>query len=107
MALAVFIALGIGLHNLGEGLAVGAAIAAGEAALATFLVIGFTLHNVSEGLGIATPLIDRRPPLATFVGLAAARRPAGGRRRLARRAGGQPALDGASASRSAPARSCR
>ena len=70
VALAGFIALGIGLHNFGEGLAVGAAIAAGEAALATFLVIGFTLHNVSEGLGIATPLIDRRPSFATFVGLA-------------------------------------
>jgi zinc transporter ZupT len=71
LALSGFMALGIGLHNLGEGLAVGAAIAAGEAALATFLVIGFTLHNVSEGVGIATPLIDRRPPLAAFAGLAA------------------------------------
>ncbi|HYN00261.1 MAG TPA: metal transporter, partial [Aestuariivirgaceae bacterium] len=69
--LAAFIALGIGLHNLGEGLAVGAAISAGEAALATFLVIGFTIHNVSEGFGIATPLIDRPPPFAAFVGLAA------------------------------------
>jgi hypothetical protein len=71
LALSGFIALGIGLHNLGEGLAVGAAIAAGEAALATFLVIGFTLHNVSEGVGIAAPLIDRRPPFAAFVWLAA------------------------------------
>jgi zinc transporter ZupT len=71
LALSTFIALGIGLHNLGEGLAVGAAIAAGEAALATFLVIGFTIHNVSEGLGIATPLIARRPSLLAFVGLAA------------------------------------
>jgi zinc transporter ZupT len=71
LALSAFIALGIGLHNLGEGLAVGAAIAAGEAALATFLVIGFTIHNVSEGLGIATPLIEKRPTLLAFVGLAA------------------------------------
>jgi zinc transporter, ZIP family len=71
LKLATFIALGIGLHNLGEGLAVGAAISAGEAALATFLVIGFTIHNVSEGFGIATPLIDRRPGLAAFAGLAA------------------------------------
>jgi hypothetical protein len=70
-ALAGFIALGIGLHNLGEGLAVGAAISAGEAALATFLVIGFTIHNVSEGFGIAAPLVGgRRPRLATFAGLA-------------------------------------
>jgi zinc transporter, ZIP family len=71
LRLSVFIALGIGLHNLGEGLAVGAAISAGEAALATFLVIGFTIHNVSEGFGIATPLIDRRPSFAAFAGLAA------------------------------------
>ncbi len=71
LKLATFIALGIGLHNFGEGLAVGAAISAGEAALATFLVIGFTIHNVSEGFGIATPLIDRRPSLAAFAGLAA------------------------------------
>jgi ZIP family zinc transporter len=70
-ALATFIALGIGLHNLGEGLAVGAALAAGEAALATFLVIGFTLHNVSEGVAIAAPLVDTRPRLLTFAGLAA------------------------------------
>ncbi len=71
LALSTFMALGIGLHNLGEGLAVGAAIAAGEAALATFLVIGFTIHNVSEGFGIATPLIGRRPALIAFAGLAA------------------------------------
>ena len=71
IALAFFIALGIGLHNLGEGLVVGAAIAAGEAALATFLVVGFTIHNVSEGFGIATPLIGRRPSLAAFAALAA------------------------------------
>lgn len=71
LALSTFMAFGIGLHNLGEGLAVGAAIAAGEAALARFLVIGFTIHNVSEGFGIATPLIGRRPSLAAFAGLAA------------------------------------
>lgn len=71
VSLAAFIAFGIGLHNLGEGLAVGAAIAAGEAALATFLVIGFTIHNVSEGFGIAAPLVGRRPRFLTFVGLAA------------------------------------
>ena len=70
VALSAYMAFGIGLHNFGEGLAVGAALAAGEAALATFLVVGFTIHNVSEGFGIATPLIGRRPPLAAFVGLA-------------------------------------
>lgn len=71
LALATFIAFGIGMHNLGEGLAVGGAIAAGEAALATFLVVGFAIHNVSEGLGIAAPLLERRPPPAAFAGLAA------------------------------------
>ena len=71
VALATFIALGIGLHNLGEGLAVGASIASGAAALATFLVIGFTIHNVSEGFGIAAPLVGTRPRLLTFAALAA------------------------------------
>ncbi len=56
LRLAFFIALGIGLHNLGEGLAVGAALAAGSAALASYLVIGFTIHNVTEGIGIAAPV---------------------------------------------------
>jgi zinc transporter ZupT len=51
------IALGIGLHNLGEGLAIGAAFSLGEAALGSFLVIGFTLHNITEGIGIAAPLL--------------------------------------------------
>ncbi|MBC8037162.1 MAG: metal transporter, partial [Rhizobiales bacterium] len=64
LRLATFIALGIGLHNLGEGLAVGAALATGSAALATYLVIGFTIHNVTEGIGIAVPLADERPRLS-------------------------------------------
>jgi zinc transporter ZupT len=70
VALATFIALGIGLHNLGEGLAIGAAYAAGAAPLGTFLVLGFTLHNITEGIGIAAPLVEKRPPFAIFVGLA-------------------------------------
>ena len=57
LALATYMALGIGLHNLGEGLAIGAAFAAGAAGLGTFLVLGFTLHNVTEGIGIAAPLV--------------------------------------------------
>lgn len=65
------IALGIGLHNLGEGLAIGAAFALGEAALGSFLVIGFTLHNITEGVGIAAPILRQRPKLAHFAGLAA------------------------------------
>lgn len=71
VSLATYLALGIGLHNLGEGLAIGAAFAVGEAALGSFLVVGFTLHNITEGIGIAAPLTKRRPSPLTFVGLAA------------------------------------
>jgi zinc transporter ZupT len=62
---ALLIAIGIGLHNLGEGLAIGSAYAVGALALGAFLVIGFALHNTTEGLAIVTPLAGaRRPPLA-------------------------------------------
>jgi ZIP family zinc transporter len=64
------IALGIGLHNLGEGLAIGAAFALGEAALGVFLIVGFTLHNITEGVGIAAPVLRERPRFAHFVWLA-------------------------------------
>jgi zinc transporter ZupT len=70
MRLAGLIALGIGLHNLGEGLAIGAAFALGEAALGSFLVVGFTLHNITEGVGIAAPLIPAQPTIRRMVGLA-------------------------------------
>lgn len=71
VAIATFIALGIGLHNLGEGLAIGAAFATGAAALGSFLVVGFTLHNITEGIGIAAPLTRaERLSLRTFILLA-------------------------------------
>jgi zinc transporter ZupT len=71
MAIATFISLGIGLHNFGEGLAVGAAFSSGAAALGSFLVIGFTLHNITEGVGIVAPLTRiERPKLRTFLLLA-------------------------------------
>jgi ZIP family zinc transporter len=54
--LAVLIAIGIGLHNFGEGLAIGSAFALGELALGTLLIVGFTLHNTTEGLAIVAPL---------------------------------------------------
>lgn len=69
LALAFYIALGIGLHNLGEGLAIGAAFAAGSAGLGTFLVLGFAIHNITEGIGIAAPIVKTRPPLWSFVAL--------------------------------------
>lgn len=69
VGLAFNIALGIGLHNFGEGLAIGAAFAAGSAGLGTFLVLGFALHNVTEGIGIAAPMLRVRPPLWSFPAL--------------------------------------
>ncbi|MBT1156635.1 metal transporter [Aminobacter anthyllidis] len=69
LALATYIAIGIGLHNFGEGLAIGAAFAAGAAGLGSFLVLGFTLHNVTEGIGIAAPILRERVKLSTFAWL--------------------------------------
>src|SRR5262249_58346889 len=54
--LALLVAIGIGLHNLGEGLAIGTAYAAGSLALGAFLVVGFAIHNTTEGLAIVAPL---------------------------------------------------
>jgi zinc transporter ZupT len=59
VALATLVALGIGLHNLGEGLAIGSSFALGDLALGTFLIVGFMIHNVTEGLGIAAPVAER------------------------------------------------
>lgn len=60
LALATLVAIGIGLHNMGEGLAIGSSFALGELALGTFFVVGFMIHNVTEGLGIAAPLAEKR-----------------------------------------------
>ena len=62
LALATLVAVGIGLHNLGEGLAIGSSFALGELALGTFLIIGFMVHNVTEGLGIAAPIAEGGKP---------------------------------------------
>lgn len=63
--LALLVAVGIGLHNLGEGLAIGSAYAGGALALGAFLVVGFAIHNTTEGLAIVAPLAEHeeRPPL--------------------------------------------
>lgn len=73
LVLSYLVASGIGLHNLGEGLAVGAAVAAGEVALGTFLVVGFALHNTTEGLAIVAPVAQerKRPSMWHFVALGA------------------------------------
>jgi zinc transporter, ZIP family len=60
MALATLVAVGIGVHNLGEGLAIGSSFAFGELTLGTFFVVGFMIHNVTEGLGIAAPAAEGR-----------------------------------------------
>lgn len=70
VALALFIAIGIGVHNLGEGLAIGASFGVGEVALASFLVLGFSLHNVTEGIAISAPIRKDRISLPLLAGLA-------------------------------------
>lgn len=67
--LALLVAIGIGLHNLGEGLAIGSAYAGGALALGAFLVVGFAIHNTTEGLAIVAPLRDARPGLGRLLGL--------------------------------------
>lgn len=69
LRLAVMIAVGIGLHNLGEGLAIGSAYAVGELALGAFLVVGFALHNTTEGIAIVAPLAMQRPSFAQLTAL--------------------------------------
>lgn len=75
--LALLVAIGIGLHNLGEGLAIGAALSLGEIALGGLLIVGFTLHNTTEGLAIVAPLAreassrqaPRKAPIPTLLTL--------------------------------------
>lgn len=66
VSVAMLIALAIGLHNLGEGLAIGAAYASGAIALGTTLVLGFLLHNTTEGLAIVSPLARERPGIGAL-----------------------------------------
>jgi zinc transporter ZupT len=61
--LALLVAVGIGLHNLGEGVAIGSAYSVGALALGAFLVVGFALHNTTEGLAIVAPIAQLRPSL--------------------------------------------
>ena len=60
VAMAMMISIGIGLHNFGEGLAIGASVVLGQIALSTFLIVGFMLHNTTEGFAIVAPLAKTR-----------------------------------------------
>lgn len=72
LALAYAAALGIGLHNLAEGLAIGGAFALGRASLGAFLVVGFMIHNVTEGPVVVAPLArGERPAITHFVAIGA------------------------------------
>jgi zinc transporter ZupT len=71
LRLSYLVAIGIGLHNLGEGLAIGAAFSLGEIALGSFLIIGFAIHNTTEGLAIVAPVATDRPPVMHYLRLGA------------------------------------
>jgi zinc transporter ZupT len=64
VALATLVAIGIGLHNFGEGLAIGTSFAFGQLTLGSFLIVGFMVHNITEGLGIAAPAADEGATLS-------------------------------------------
>jgi len=70
VVLAALIAVGIGAHNFGEGLAIGASAASGATAVALALIVGFGLHNATEGFGVAAPLVGRVVPTWAQIGLA-------------------------------------
>jgi len=69
VAIALMIAIGIGLHNFGEGLAIGAAIGLGSIAFSTFLIVGFALHNTTEGIAIAAPMSRGKTMIGKLAGL--------------------------------------
>ena len=65
--IAILIAFGIGLHNFGEGLAIGASLSANKITMGATLVVGFALHNITEGIGIISPLVRERVNLKLFL----------------------------------------
>ena len=94
--LALLVAVGIGLHNLGEGVAIGSAYSAGALALGAFLVVGFALHNTTEGLAIVAPVAHLRPAVGRLavLGLIAGA-PASRPRPISRLSDGRPDATGA------------
>ena len=69
VAIALMISIGIGLHNFGEGLAIGAAVGLGSVAFSIFLIIGFALHNTTEGIAIASPLSREKKVIGKLVAM--------------------------------------
>lgn len=69
VAIALMISIGIGLHNFGEGLAIGAAVGLGQVALSTFLIVGFALHNTTEGIAIASPMAKGKPMIGKLAAM--------------------------------------
>lgn len=69
LAIALMIAVGIGLHNFGEGLAIGAAVGMGAIAFSTFLIVGFAIHNTTEGIAIAAPMSREKTVVWRLAGL--------------------------------------
>ena len=69
VAIALMISIGIGLHNFGEGLAIGAAVGLGQVALSTFLIVGFALHNTTEGIAIASPMARGKPMIGKLAAM--------------------------------------
>ncbi|MGY5146502.1 MAG: ZIP family metal transporter [Candidatus Nitrosopumilus sp. bin_7KS] len=69
VAIALMISIGIGLHNFGEGLAIGAAVGLGSIAFSTFLIIGFALHNTTEGIAIASPLSREKKVIGKLIAM--------------------------------------
>ncbi len=69
LSLSYMVAIGIGLHNLGEGLAIGAAVAVGAIALSKFLVVGFAIHNTTEGLAIIAPIAKQKARIMHLLAL--------------------------------------
>lgn len=68
VAIALMIAIGIGLHNFGEGLAIGAAVGLGSIAFSTFLIVGFAIHNTTEGIAIAAPMSRGKTMIGKLAG---------------------------------------
>ena len=110
LGLALLVAIGIGVHNLGEGLAIGTSFAFGELQLGTFLIVGFMIHNVTEGLGIAAPVAEGGARRASFASRSSRLAVIAGRRRFS--APGSAAThrttcSACSSSRSPPAPRCQ